>query len=73
MSEASQALEKLSGTSVDEDTIKSACSKCGVDTSREMDCMLLTERAEWWVVADLGGIVDEFVSVVRHLEEKGTL
>ncbi|KAJ9149545.1 hypothetical protein NKR19_g5677 [Coniochaeta hoffmannii] len=54
VSEASQALEKLSGTSVDEDTIKSACSKCGVDTSREMD-------------------FDEFVSVVRHLEEKGTL
>jgi hypothetical protein len=38
VSEASDALEKLSGKSVDTSTIESACSSCGVDTSREMDC-----------------------------------
>lgn len=39
VSEASTALEKLSGKSIDTSTIESACSKVGVDTSREMDCM----------------------------------
>jgi len=37
VSEASDALENLSGKSVDTSTIESACSSCGVDTSREMD------------------------------------
>ncbi|KAJ9157907.1 hypothetical protein NKR23_g10 [Pleurostoma richardsiae] len=36
LSEASTALEKLSGKTIDESTIESACSSCGVDTSREM-------------------------------------
>jgi len=55
VSEASEALEKLTGKSVDESTIQKACDSCGVETGgREMD-------------------LDEFTSVVRHLEEKGEL
>jgi hypothetical protein len=37
VSEAASALQRLSGKSVDESTISSACSSCGVPTSREMD------------------------------------
>ncbi|KAB5576284.1 hypothetical protein GE09DRAFT_620155 [Coniochaeta sp. 2T2.1] len=54
VSEASTALEKLCGKSVDESTVEAACRKCGVDTKREMD-------------------FDEFVSLVRHLEDNGEL
>lgn len=54
VSEAGQALEKLSGKSVDASTIESAARSAGVDTSREMD-------------------LDEFTSVVRKLEESGTV
>jgi hypothetical protein len=38
VSEACTALEKLTGKSIGSDTVESTCSKCGVDTSREMDC-----------------------------------
>ena len=37
VSEASSAIQSLSGRSVDEGTISSACSSCGVPTYREMD------------------------------------
>jgi len=37
LSEASKALETLSGSSIDESTIEAACNSCGVSTSREMD------------------------------------
>ncbi len=37
VSEASSALGRLSGKSIDEGTISSACSSCGIPTSREMD------------------------------------
>jgi len=39
LSEAHDALYKLSGKSIDESTIEAACSSCGVDiASREMNC-----------------------------------
>ncbi|KAK4209494.1 hypothetical protein QBC37DRAFT_430328 [Rhypophila decipiens] len=41
VSEAINAVEKLSGRSLDEEVIKSACDKSGVPTSREMDCELV--------------------------------
>jgi hypothetical protein len=37
VSEASSALEKLSGKYVDESTIEAACNSLGVSTSKEMD------------------------------------
>ncbi|KAM7183666.1 hypothetical protein V8F20_012540 [Naviculisporaceae sp. PSN 640] len=37
VSEAVNAVEKLSGRSLDEDVIKAACDSVGVPTSREMD------------------------------------
>lgn len=38
VSEATSALYKLSGKSIDSSTVESACNSCGVDTSREMTC-----------------------------------
>ncbi|KAK3380762.1 hypothetical protein B0T24DRAFT_616250, partial [Lasiosphaeria ovina] len=40
VSEAVSAVEKLSGQSVSESSIESACQSCGIDTGREMDCKL---------------------------------
>ncbi|KAK3688923.1 hypothetical protein B0T22DRAFT_407663 [Podospora appendiculata] len=37
VTEAVQAVEKLTGRSLDSSTIESACASCGVSTSREMD------------------------------------
>ncbi|KAK3935277.1 hypothetical protein QBC46DRAFT_397829 [Diplogelasinospora grovesii] len=54
VSEAVNAVEKLTGRSLDTSTIESACKSCDVDTSKEMD-------------------YDEFVSVVRHLENNNEL
>lgn len=59
VSEASQALEKLSGRSVNEGTIKSACSKCGIDTSREMDCELSQTRRSLAPTAPSLWLIDE--------------
>ena len=38
LSEAGNALRKLSGKTVDSSTIKAACNSCGVDLNREMSC-----------------------------------
>ncbi|KAK0723595.1 hypothetical protein B0T26DRAFT_264977 [Lasiosphaeria miniovina] len=54
VSEAVSAVEKLSGQSVSESSIESACQSCGIDTGREMD-------------------FNEFVQVVRHLEDNNYL
>jgi len=43
VTEASTALQRLSGKHVDESTISSACGSCGVPTSREMDLSEFTE------------------------------
>jgi hypothetical protein len=43
VSEAASALQRLSGKYIDEGTISSACSSCGVPTSREMDLSEFTE------------------------------
>jgi len=39
--EAVTAVEKLSGRSLEEDRIESACKSCGISTSREMECEFL--------------------------------
>jgi Ca2+-binding EF-hand superfamily protein len=43
VSEASDALQELSGKSIDASTVEAACSSCGVDTSREMTRKLIRD------------------------------
>jgi hypothetical protein len=55
VSEAVQAIEKLTGKELAESKIESACSSCGVSTNREMDCKWspLVPAAVWevcWVI-----------------------
>jgi len=38
VSEATSALYKLSGKSIDSSTVEAACNSCSVDSSREMTC-----------------------------------
>lgn len=80
------AVEKLAGRNVGPSAIESACRSCAVDVkSREMDCeslwvafILPMGQEDPWdaeAQADLHVVclVDEFVTIVRHLEDSGEI
>jgi hypothetical protein len=72
LSEASQAIEKLSGKSIDESTIEAACKACGVTTSREMDGTYLNPYLYIYIFS-FGNLGLEYLKGIMVLMDDGLL